>query len=209
MKLALLCSCLIAVTCQTLRAQDATIATFSLKCKDQQFDVWDNDITNEYFYENNKHQRAAMRTVDTLFSYAQQTIASKLGLQLEKKTVGEFADQEEPFGEIAGFPIEGVKSLARTGKYDRIIEVYAIAGPHQFSPVELVGITKVKYQFEMSVLIRVFDSSGQQIEKYWKTTKMEQPIKTKETRGQLNHLSGNELFTLFVNALNNTLENKK
>jgi hypothetical protein len=209
MKSALLCFCLIAATFKPLRAQDATIALFSLTCKDEEFDIWDNDITSEFIYENSKHKRVAMRTVDTLFSYAQQTIASKLGLQLEKKKVGEFADQDQPFGEISGFPSERVKKVAHTGKYDRIIEVYAIAAPNQSSPVELVGITKVKYQFEMSVLIKVYDKSGKEIEKYRKTTKLEEPKKTRETRRELNHLSGNELFTLFVHAFNNALENKK
>lgn len=209
--IALLLTCLFITTSPftTLKAQEATITRFHFECS-HFYTIWEDGFSDRFTYWNEKKQEVIVRTVDTLFSYAQETIARKLNIQLEKKKVGKVKQIWN--GRIEGFPNEKAKNTAQLGKYDRLIEVSAIAIHAPNAVITKKGaITKTRYKIDMIVEVKVFDKGGNEIEKYKKSARTEQEKEIEERGGEqtIDPLSGNELFVLFLNALNNALANKK
>lgn len=211
MKFLFVCLCLWPFL-PVLRAQDsATIVKFNLECTiSVDYDIWDDDYTAIFTYENASKRKAVLRTVDTLFSFAQPMIARKLGVLLNKKLVNK-ESQQSMFGKITGFPNEKVKDVAATGKYKKLIEVFVTVLPGPATTKEKGAVTERKYQIDMIVEVKVYDKDGEPVEKYKKRTRMDEVRQTLEVRGvrDANDLSGNELFALFALALTNALENGK
>lgn len=192
----------------------ATISSFLLNCKDSKWDgkkeyvMWEDDFTNNFVYVNSKQRSVNIRTVDTLFSYAQLAIAQKLGINLEKQEV-EDGGQQMNTGMITGFPQERVKKVARDGYYDKIVEVQVSATPEQPSFLQVGTPGNKRYQVEMTVLIKVYDQDGSEIERYKNSAKLDEPKSAKQERGaSKNPLTGNELFNLFAKTIDGALTNK-
>lgn len=211
MKVLIVCVCLCPFL-PVLRAQDsATVVKFNLECTiAADYDIWDDDYTAIFTYENEAGRRIIIRTVDTIFSFAQPVMARKFGVPLSKKFVNK-ESRQSMFGKITGFPNEKVKDVAATGKYKKLIEVLVTVLPGPATVKEKGAVTERKYQIDMIVEVKVYDKDGEPVEKYKQRTRMDEVRQTLEVRGvrDVNDLSGNELFNLFALALTNALANRK
>jgi hypothetical protein len=208
----LLCFCVSLVTLSPSNAQDkATIAKFDLACVvSSGYDIWDDDNTSAFIYENSEKKKVTIRTVDTVFSYVTQTLTRRLNLQLDKQQISSDS-KKNMFGKITGFPNEKIKSVIASGNYDRIIDISATALPGPGATRGLGPVSKKKYKLDMIVEVKVYDKNGNEVQKFKKRTRSDEVRQTVEVFGirETNELTGNEFFALFAQALENALDTEK
>jgi hypothetical protein len=209
---AFLCFCIALFTLSPSKAQDkATIAKFDLACVvSSGYDIWDDDQTSAFTYENSDKKKVTIRTVDTVFSYATQTLARRLNLQLDEQQISSDS-KKNMFGKITGFPNEKIKSVIASGNYDRIIDISATALPGPGVSKGIGPVRKKKYKLDMIVEVKVYDKGGSEVQKFKKRTRMDEVRQTVEVFGvrETNELTGNEFLALFAQALDNALDNAK
>lgn len=192
------------------KAQSNAITSFSLMFPvSMDYEFW-TDETNDFKYEDENKEIKTIRTIDTLFAYAQKTIGAALQLDLQPQKV-EGKVKLNALGKVTGFPNAKLKEAVAAGKYDHIVEVDVTTLSGGATVTESGPFAKRKQKVDMIVEITVYDSKGKETARYKKRTRMDEVKTSVAVYGFSKEitLSGNELYALFVDSLDNALKNKK
>lgn len=192
------------------KAQNNAITNFTLAFPvSLDYEFW-TDETNDFKYENQNKEIMTIRTLDTLFSYAQKTIGDALNLDLQVQKV-EGKVKLTALGKVTGLPNAKLKEAVATGKYDHIIELDVTTLSGGATVTESGPFAKRKQKVDMIVEITVYDGKGKETAHYKKRTRMDEVKTSVAVYGFSKEitLSGNELYALFVDSLDNALKNKK
>ncbi|MBL7792856.1 MAG: hypothetical protein JNK77_11060 [Saprospiraceae bacterium] len=190
----------------SLSAQNAVISKldFSIMISTD-VEFWDDD--SELFkYENADKKTTSVRTVDTLFSYAQDVIEKRLNIDLDKKTVAQDSKMNG-IGKLTGFPNEKIKNAVASGKYDKYLDMNIQILSGGSTTTSDGPFSKKKQKVDMIVEVTVYDKNGKETAHYKKRTRMDEVKQSSSLFGFSDEiaLTGNEVFALFVDALDNAL----
>ncbi|NUQ25901.1 MAG: hypothetical protein HUU34_18285 [Saprospiraceae bacterium] len=190
----------------SLNAQNAVISKVDFTVQSTlDVDFWD-DTSEDFKYETADKAVKTIRTVDTLFSYAQDVIEKKLKIDLDKKTVA--ADSKlAGFGKMTGFPNEKIKDAVASGKYDKYLDMNIQIVSGGATTTSSGPFSKKKQKVDMIVNITVYDKKGKETAQYKKRTRMDEVKMSTSLFGFSDEqaLTGNEIVSLFENALDNAL----
>lgn len=194
----------------SLTAQNAVISKLDFTVMISPGSVFWDDDSESFKYENADKKTTSVRTVDTLFSYAQDVIEKKLKIDLDKKTVA--ADCKlAGLGKMTGFPNEKIKNAVASGKYNKYLDMNIQILSGGSTTTSNGPFSKKKQKVDMIVDITVYDKNGKEIAQYKKRTRMDEIKQSSSLFGFSDEeaLTGNEVFALFEDALDKALANKK
>ncbi len=197
-------------TATAITAQNAVISKLDFSVMiSTDVEFWDDD-SESFKYENADKKTISIRTVDTLFSYAQDVIEKKLKIDLDKKTVASTCKMNG-IGKLTGFPNEKIKDAVASGKYDKYLDMNIQILSGGSTTTSDGPFSKKKQKVDMIVEITVYDKNGKETAQYKKRTRMDEVKQSSSLFGFSNEeaLTGNEVFVLFIDALDNALANKK